>query len=330
MIAIHPQVDLAQESADRSTPRESRIELATPTGTLAGTLTTPDGGSDQVALVIAGSGPTDRDGNSAALPGRNDCLKLLAWGLAEAGISSLRFDKRGVGASAKTPELDLRFETFVDDGVAWMRQLEDTQDFRHFSIIGHSEGSLIGALVARRVPIDAFISLEGTGRPAQDTLIDQLRTQLPPTLMTDVVAIIERLAAGKETDPLPQDVAALPPLAAMFRASVQPYLISWFRYDPVAVFAALSVPMLIVQGNHDLQTGIDDADRLVAANPRARRVVIGGMNHVLKEASEDRGENIATYSRPDLALSPALVPAMLEFLAGDTAARVKGRRKWSA
>ena len=309
--------------------RERDVTLATSGGMLKGTLTQPAAPAEDAALIIAGSGPTDRDGNSASLPRKNDCLKMLAAGLAGAGIASLRFDKRGVGASAPTPERALRLETLVEDGYDWLERLADLGPYRRISIIGHSEGALIGALVARRAPVAGFVSLEGAGMTAQDTLLRQLRAQLAGPLLEAVEDIVGRLAAGRRVDPLPQAVASEPAVVAMFRPSVQPYLISWFRYDPAAVLAHLDMPVLVVQGQYDLQVGIEDADRLAAANPRARRLLVDGMNHVLKEVPADRAANIAAYSRPDLALAPSLIPALVGFLRQDEDTSQKGVSPWS-
>jgi pimeloyl-ACP methyl ester carboxylesterase len=293
---------------------ERQLLLDTPTGALAGTLTVPTTETEHVGLIISGSGPTDRDGNSAALPGRNDSLRLLADGLASTGVATLRADKRGVGESVATPEQDLRLETYVHDALAWLDHLKGEAGFRRFSIIGHSEGSLVGMLVADSFPAEAFISLEGAGRTAQETLIRQLRPQLSETQMNDVEEVVDRLAAAETMDPLPEQIAAVPTLASMFRSEVQPYLISWFTYDPADVLARLEIPILIVQGTSDLQVERTDAERLVAANHRSRLAEIDDMNHVLKTAPSDPRANLATYSNPDLPLAPSLVPAITRFL----------------
>jgi hypothetical protein len=304
--------------------REREVLLPTSSGMLAGTLTEPPAPTEDAALIFAGSGPTDRDGNPTSMSGRNDCLKMLAAGLARAGIASLRFDKRGVGASVATPEQALRLETFVQDGQDWLERLGDLGPFRRISIIGHSEGALIGALVASRVPVAGYVSLEGAGRTAQDTLLRQLDAQLSGPLMEAIDDVIDSLAAGQTVDPLPELMGSHPVVAAMFRATVQPYLISWFRYDPAAVLAGVAAPVLIVQGLNDLQVGIEDAERLVGANPHARRLLIDGMNHVLKRVPDDRAANIAAYSRPDLDLAPHLMPALVGFLRRDEAVDRKG------
>jgi uncharacterized protein len=196
-----------------------------------------------VVLLLSGSGPTDRNGNSPILPGKNNSLLMLADGLASNGIASLRYDKRGVGesAGAMMAEADLRFETYVDDAVSWCEQLRKDKRFSAVIIAGHSEGSLIGMLAAKRCNADAFISISGAGRVAADILRTQLAGKLPPELAKQSDAILKNLEAGKTTENAP------PELAAIYRPSVQPYLISWFRYDPAKSIAELTVPVLIVQ-----------------------------------------------------------------------------------
>ena len=150
-------------------------------------------------------------------------------------------------------------------------------------------------LAAKQCDADGFISISGAGRAAAEILRMQLAGKLPPDLATKSDAILKNLEAGKTTENTP------PELAAIYRPSVQPYMISWFRYDPAKWIAALTVPVLIVQGTTDLQVSVDDAKRLAAANPKAKLVLIEGMNHVLKEVPDDRDKQIASYSNPDLA-----------------------------
>jgi len=121
---------------------EESVSLATRTGSLRGTLSLADSPAPgPVVLLIAGSGPTDRDGNNSLLPGRNDHLRLLAEALGSRGISSLRYDKRGVARSvlAAGREDDLRLETYVDDAVAWAKLIKNDPRFSSLTILGHSE-----------------------------------------------------------------------------------------------------------------------------------------------------------------------------------------------
>lgn len=290
--------------------------LTTPTGKLAGTLELPaTAGPVPVVLIIAGSGPTDRDGNSPVLPGKNDSLKQLALGLAGRGIASLRYDKRGIAASAGAiiSEADLRFDMYVDDAVAWIKELRAQKRFSRVVVAGHSEGSLIGMLAAARTSADGFISLDGAGRPAQAILREQLQksTSMTPEAKAEADRTIGELAAGR----MVSDVSA--GQAALFRPSLQPYIISWFRYDPVREIAAIRGPAAIVQGTADVQVTRADSDALHAALPSARYVVVEGMNHVLKHAP-DTSTNalIAGYSNPALPIEPVVVETVAKVALG--------------
>ncbi len=277
---------------------------------LSGTLTIPSGaGPFPVALIIAGSGPVDRDGNGGGMT--SDAYKLLAAGLAAHGIATLRYDKRLIGASyAPQSEADLRFDDFVDDAVALTHYLESLKQFSSVSIIGHSEGSLIGILAAQRDPnVKALVLLEGAGRDLATVLEEQMRAGGAPPQMTSEVDAYDRLLLAGKTIPSPD-----PLLWALFRPSVQPYLISEYRYDPAGEIAKVKVPVLIVQGTTDLQVSLIDANRLAAADPQAKLLVVEGMNHMLRDAPADRQQNIATYANPALPLDARLVPAIATFL----------------
>jgi pimeloyl-ACP methyl ester carboxylesterase len=299
-------------------PPDNPFDLKTSTGTIAGTLALPAAtGRVPVALIIAGSGPTDRDGNSAALPGKNNTYKLLAAALASQGIASVRFDKRGIGASqAATPsggEAALRFEHYIDDAAEWIGQLRRDPRFSRVIVIGHSEGSLVGMIAARKAKADAFVSLAGVGGRASDTIREQLRPQLAtlPALLKDCEGVLASLEAGKVVDPLPPSIQSVPGLLSLFRPSVQPYVISWVRYDPSAEIAALTIPVLIVQGTHDIQVDVPQAKKLSAAKPVAELVIVDGMSHVLKAAPAERAANIATYGNPDLPIAPEVPRAIV-------------------
>lgn len=295
---------------------EEEAKLKITSGTLYGTLQLPPvKGKCPVVLIIAGSGPTDRDGNSAVLAGANNSLKLIGRELAEAGYASLRYDKRGIAQSvaAAGKEADLRFDDYIQDAVAWLGQLRKDSRFSKVLILGHSEGSLIGMVATRLGRVDGFISVAGPGRPLDQILMEQLQGQLRGTrddLLQESGAIIQKLKAG-------QTVAKVSPeLTMLFRPSVQPYLISQFRYDPAVEIAKLKVPVLIVHGKTDLQVKVEEAGLLSKAKPDAKLVIIDEMNHVLKQAPADRAANMATYSDPSLPLAPGFGEAVTGFLEG--------------
>lgn len=306
--------DDTRQAAPEAAPVFAEREIAN--GALRGTLTLPAGRVEApAALILAGSGPVDRDGN---LPhARNDSLKRLARDLAARGVATLRIDKRGVAASAPAAarEDDLRFDTYVADALSWLPVLEAEAGaaglrVTRLFLIGHSEGALVATLAAQRRAVDGLVLLAGAGQPACPVIDRQLTDAgVPEPLRTrarDICAALERQ----------RPVADVPPeLLALYRHSVQPYLMSWLPLDPAAELAGVRAPALLVQGTTDLQITADDARRLAAARPGARLVVIDGMNHVLKIAPAARGANRAAYADPALPLAPALVPAIADFIA---------------
>lgn len=291
-----------------SVPKEEIIILKTETGSIEGSLLIPDAEfSSTLALIISGSGPTDRDGNNAMM--KNNSLKMLAEGLAEHGISSLRFDKRGVGKSAKAylKEIDMRFETYVEDVKSWIDLLHQDKRFKTIIVIGHSEGSLIGMIASQKPEVHKFISLAGTGQPALELIKKQLKAQ-PQFVYDQSLPIIEKLSKGDTINTIP------PFLMAVFRPSIQPYLLSWFKYDPQKEIKKLNKPVLLIQGTTDLQISIEDVEELAQAKPDAQKKIFEGMNHILKDAEADRVKNLTTYNKPDLPLKENLIKTIIAFI----------------
>lgn len=288
--------------------RNTPIELQTSSGTIYGTLLVPTNTNTKipVALIIAGSGPTDRDGNNPVM--KNNSLKLLAESLANKGIASLRFDKRGIGASkqAAKSESDLKFDDYIQDVIAWINLIKQENLFSKIIVIGHSEGSLIGMNAAKEA--NGFISLSGAGNSADFILKDQLSAQ-GKQIQDMCFPIIDSLKAGK----LVSNIS--PILNSLFRESVQPYMISWFKHNPQADLAQLNYPCLIVQGDNDLQVSIKEAQLLASVSDRHKLVIIEKMNHVLKTIdSRERAVNLAAYSNPTMPISTALTEAIVNYI----------------
>ncbi|MBT9268632.1 lysophospholipase [Pseudomonas sp. MG-9] len=288
------------------------ISLDTGNGELFGSLLLPKSDNPvPVVLILAGSGPTDRDGNNSD-GGRNDSLKRLAWVLAKHNIASVRYDKRGVAASfAATPdERNLSVEAYVNDAVAWSQKLKSDPRFGPLILLGHSEGALIATLAAPRADAAALISLSGSARPVDQVVREQLARSLPPPLMLRSNELLDSLKAGHTDANVPA------PLQPIFRPSVQPYLISLFRQEPAKAFAQLKMPALIVQGSNDMQVGVGDARALKAAKPDAELVVIEGMNHVMRIVPADVKRQLASYKDPNLPLAAELGGKLIEFIDG--------------
>jgi pimeloyl-ACP methyl ester carboxylesterase len=288
--------------------QEEEITLETKTGDIKGSLLIPSVlEKTAVVLIIAGSGPTDRNGNNPMMT--NNSLKMLAKELQKNGIASVRYDKRGIGESKNSglQEIDLRFEDYVQDVEGWIKLLKEDERFSNIIVLGHSEGSLIGMIASHKQEAKKFISVAGVGIPAGDILRKQLKGQ-PQFILDESLKIIEKLENGETVEKVSQM------LYSLFRPSVQPYMISWFKYNPQIEIAKLNKPILIIQGTTDIQVSVSDADKLASANKKSQKQIIEGMNHILKEAELDRQKNIQTYSMPDLPLKKELIKFIVKFI----------------
>jgi len=291
------------------------LVLDTPTGPLAGSLMIPTGeGPWPVVLILAGSGPTDRDGNSTMFPGRNNSLKQLAEGLSEAGVASLRVDKRGVAISrpAALAEIDLTLDVFIDDAVRWCKRLRSDDRFSSVAVAGHSQGAQVGAAAAWRADADGFASII-------EILREQLAAQLSVRTRVQADRVLDELALGRTVEEVPAG------LEMILRPSVQPFLISWHQRDPAADLARLPLPLLVMQGTDDIQVTVADAENLAAARPGIRLVVVEGMNHILKNVPRENtlGQQVSLVDST-LVIMPAAVEAVAD-LALEADAGVQAR-----
>lgn len=286
------------------------ISLDTGSGMLYGSLLLPR--TEQpppVVLIIPGSGPTDRNGNSPD-GAHTDNLRQLALVLAKNRIASVRYDKRGVAASrpATPDERNLSVERYVADAVAWSRALKADPRFGQLILLGHSEGALIASLAAEASDASAVISVAGSGRPIDEVFRAQLADQVPAPYRQRVGQILDSLKAGHPAADVPL------PLQDVLRPSVQPYLISLFRQDPAAAFASVKVPALIIQGTHDVQVDVSNAERLKAAKPDAELALIQGMNHMLRIAPQAASEQRESYLNPKLPQASELGTRVVDFI----------------
>ena len=293
---------------------EKVVALNTGNGEIKGKLLLPnDEKACPVVLLIAGSGPTDMDGNSAIGNMKNNALKFLAEGLAKNGIASLRFDKRGIASSAAAgkDESKLRFEDYINDVTGWINYLAKEKRFTSITIAGHSEGALIGmAACLKQAREKGFVSLAGAGRPAYEIIEEQIAAQgVPEAVRMEVVTINESLKVGKEVTEVPAY------LQSLFRASVQPYMISWYKYNPQTIIASLKISVLIVQGRNDIQVSLKDAELLKKACPAAELLLIDKMNHVLKDCDTlNPQQQMVVYSDPSLPVDATLLSSLCTFV----------------
>ncbi|MFC0524421.1 alpha/beta hydrolase [Pontibacillus salicampi] len=285
-------------------------QVETTKGPLYGNLATPENKDTfPVVLIIPGSGPTDRNGNSS-LAGNNDSLKLLAKELAQQGIASLRYDKRGVGknANASIPEEEMTFGQFAADATHWLELLKADDRFTQVGVIGHSQGSLVGMLAAQEENIEVFISIAGASEPIGEVLLSQLEPQVSDDMLNKAEQLVESLKKGETVQDVPSE------LASVFRPSIQSFMSSWMAYKPKEEIKKLDIPILAVGGTTDLQVPATSAEALHEASDNSELLIVNEMNHVLKKAPRNREENVKTYNDPALPLADGLMEGILEFL----------------
>ena len=296
---------------------ESFLESAGPTGPLKGSLLAPGSKPVAVVLIVPGSGPTDRDGNSPAGI-KASTYRLLAEGLASRGVTTLRIDKRGMFASAAaTPDANaVTIADYVEDVRSWVSVLRNETHTPCVWLLGHSEGGLVAMVAARdQAGVCGLILVAAAGRPMGEVLREQLKANpANGPLLDPAMSAIDALEQGRRVD----TETMHPALQGLFEPAVQGFLISAYSYDPRRLVAGISKPVLVLQGQRDIQVGEADARLIQQAEPRAKLVLLPNVNHVLKSVtSHDLRANLATYADPGLPLASGVVDAIAAFLNDD-------------
>src|SRR3954470_8857701 len=240
LASLAPAIDAQTASTPLridTVPPHSVIEIpfTIPSGTLAlpGTLTLPASYRSQipVALIVAGSGPTDRNGNSVGplrAQNNSNLYAILAWQLADSGIASVRYDKRVIGENlSKIDVAQTSIDDFIADAIAGARKLISDRRFSRVILVGHSEGAQLVLQAANRgAPASGIVMLSGAGRPVSTVLREQLSRQLPPEELVRWDSAFARYLRGENaTDVHPGLRSLLLPVNRRFMQS-------WVKYDP--------------------------------------------------------------------------------------------------
>lgn len=293
------------------------VVLVTKTGKIYGTLTRPANKKDNLplAIIIAGSGPTDRDGNNPMM--KNNSLRMLSDSLLKYGIATLRYDKRGIAASTKAApdETKLRFPDYIKDVQDWVAKYSKDKRFKRIYIIGHSEGSLIGMIASQNAPVAGFISIAGAAKSADIVVVGQLENnaQISRGMVDTTRMFFETLKKDGHIDS--NIIPRTGFYQSIFRPSVQPYLLSWIQYDPAVEMAKLKKPTMIIQGTSDIQVDTVQAHMLANVHQNAQLVIIPNMNHIFKKVPvENLNNNYATYYDPEMPVMTELVQAIRRFI----------------
>jgi fermentation-respiration switch protein FrsA (DUF1100 family) len=298
-----------------ATVRESSYSINSGNLTLPGTLTLPAGSSGKipVVLIVAGSGPTDRNGNSVALGLHPNMYAQLAWRLAEQGIASVRYDKRSLGENqARIVIVKTSIDDFIGDVIAGAKQLSADARFSRLVLLGHSEGAELVLQAANRgAPASAIVMASGAGRRFLPILHEQLSVQLPPSMLLDFDSAMAAFMRGETPS------TTLPgPLMSLLQPDNRLFMQGMQAYVPVEEIAHAKLPILIVQGAYDGQVSLEeDARALAAAQPAAKLVVLPTANHVLKAAtSAVVATQLPTYLDPRTPIVPEVAPAIASWI----------------
>lgn len=321
LLCVPPTEISAQLPQGATTP----VELPTPPAvaespftfardglTLHGTLATSRSASGgvPVVVIVAGSGPTDRNANGPFL--NTNAYAMLAWGLAERGIASLRYDKRAIGMSAGEggDPTTLSTDDYVADVAAAAATLASDSRFSRVILLGHSEGAAHALQAANRGAAQAGVVLVAAqGRRLADVLHEQFSRLADSTTVAAADSAFARFVRGDDPGEVPP--IAQPLIIPMYRN----FLRSWAAYDPESEARRFAGSLLILQGTTDMQVTMQDAELLHAAQPRATLVRLEDVNHVLKSiASMDLQAQIETYRDPSLPLAPSVVPAIARWI----------------
>ena len=271
-----------------------------------GTLLLPKtNSSEHLAIIIAGSGPTDRDGNQNFM--KSNSLKKLAQALTRNGIATFRYDKRTV-KQIKQNKIDKNtmFDDFITDAIAVLDYFKNQGAFKDITIIGHSQGSLIG-MVAAQQGADKFVSLAGAGQTIDEIITFQVGKSAPG-LVESTKKTFDVLKTGETTTDFN------PMLASIFNIELQPFIISWMAYNPQNELKKLHIPVLLINGTKDLQVTVDEANLLKEAYPDATLKIIENMNHIMFVIEGDEMENIKSYNESSREISLEVVNSITNFI----------------
>lgn len=272
-----------------------------------GTILVPETeGKPVLAILIGGSGPTDRNGNQSMM--KNNSLRFLAEGLYDEGIAVFRYDKRIIKQlkDRTFTEETVRFDDFIKDAIDVIDYFKRSNAFSKIYVIGHSQGSLVG-MVAAQNRADGFISIAGAGQEIDDVIVDQIALQSPGLEESARIAFDDLRANGIALNYSPY-------LASIFRPQIQPFIITWMKFDPQIEIAKLQIPVLIINGDADLQVQVAEAQNLKEAYPEAQYEIIPQMNHIFKKIEGDDIDNSKTYNEPNRPVMPELINIISDFI----------------
>jgi len=257
-------------------------------------------------IWVHGSGNIDRNGNQQGTMIKANYIQQFREAVNKEGIAFYSYDKRT--STPKNMSLIMKegvvFKDFIDDVSIAVNKFKDDERFTQIILAGHSQGSLVAMSALENV--DKYISIAGAGETVDKTLIKQITNQNGELGKAAANHFKELGETGTIKDVNPM-------LMTIFSPQNQPFFKSWMSYDPIAILKEVNIPILIVNGNKDLQVKESDAEALHKANPSSKMVIIDKMNHLLKVIEKDE-DNMKSYLSPDFKISDELIETVTEFV----------------
>ncbi len=299
-ICLIPEPFLAQQVSVQE------IDLLNGDIELPGTLSYPEGlGGVPLAIFVHGSGNIDRNGNQAGTFVQSNYIRTLSDSLNAHGIAFFRYDKRTAVRQNLAKLGAITLYDFAADVKTVLAHFKNDDRFTSIVLLGHSQGALVG-LLSIDASVSKYISIAGAGETIDKTLVAQIAQQSPE---------LSVICQGHLDELMEKDtiVSVNPMLLQLFAPQNQKFLKSWMQIDPVEIIKSIDIPILILNGDADLQVKVADAEKLKAAQPNARLKVISKMNHVLKEVNSME-ENQKAYMDENVPLSHDLVVEITQFI----------------
>ena len=273
---------------------------------LPGTLTHKKSIKKQSLIIwVHGSGNVDRNGNQSGVNVQANYIKQFRDSVNKYDIAFFSYDKRTVNPKNLKFLKNISFNDLVLDVQKVIFRFKDDPRFPEIILVGHSQGSLV-AMLAINEFVNKFISIAGLSESVDKTIIKQVSAQNEEFGKITEQHIGELKSTGtiNEVNPM---------LAALFAKKNHKFLLDYFKYNPQDKIKELKIPILILNGDKDIQVSVEDAKKLNKANPVSRLVLIRNMNHVLKIINKDE-DNLKSYYSADFPLSEELIRTIKAFI----------------
>ncbi len=293
----------------------TRVRFAADPVTLSGSILKPAAGEGPfpAVLLLSGSGPQDRNGNAPGSEVQWSHLHAFAVALARRGIASLRYDERGVATSAGS-FAEATFSDLASDAghaLDYLASREDVDPGR-IAVLGHSEGALLAARLARRGDLRGLVFLGAPADPLDRILVEQARQR-----------VLRRGRSEAEAGQVAGRMRAFFEHVRLSRTDVLRWEgrdrdVGWLRehldLDPAGLYRWVSCPVLLLHGERDLQVPVGQAERVAGSLPpgtprEVRR--LPGLDHFLIPSRD----GIEDYGQVRRRVDPQATEAVAGFLA---------------